>query len=163
MIGYIYRLDSKLHSKYKKQKINAYILRKNPCSNFTIQQIWLVRGLKRFSEIRGIEFIGKKIRGLKIYSEKNKGSQNFGLFWRKHSGRVFPIKNDRPLWERRRHAGRFSNIFLVHPSPDDFSFKRLVAVFVPSKFISPSRVSTNERVESSTDSPLLHEHQHHGA
>ena len=28
---------------------------------------------------------------------KNKGSQNFDLFWRKHSGRVFPIKNDRPL------------------------------------------------------------------
>ena len=39
----------------------------------------------------------EKIKGLKIYSEKYKGSQNFGLFWEKHSGRVLPIKNDHPL------------------------------------------------------------------
>ena len=29
--------------------------------------------------------------------ENNKGSQNVGLFWGKRSGRVFPIKNERPL------------------------------------------------------------------
>ena len=56
-----------------------------------------IRGLKFFSEIRGVKFIWKKIRGLKIYSKKYKGSQNFGLFWGKHSRREFPIKNDRPL------------------------------------------------------------------
>ena len=39
-----------------------------------------IRGLNFFSEIRGVKFIWEKIRGLKIYPEKNKGSQNFGLF-----------------------------------------------------------------------------------
>ena len=38
-------------------------------------------------------------KGCQIYMGKNKGFQKFGLFWGKHSGRVFPIKNDRPLSE----------------------------------------------------------------
>ena len=38
-----------------------------------------------------------KNKGLKIFFEKNKASRNFGLFLGKHSGRVFPIKNDCPL------------------------------------------------------------------
>ena len=53
--------------------------------------------LKFFSEIRGVKFIWKKIRGLKIYSEKIRGLKILGSFEKKHSGWVFPIKNDRPL------------------------------------------------------------------
>ena len=51
-------------------------------------------------------------KGLKIYSEKNKGSQHFGLSWEKHSGRVFPIKNDRPLTSKEQRA---SSSFLKNP------------------------------------------------
>ena len=40
------------------------------------------RGLKYFSEIRGVKFIWEKIRGLKIYSEKIMGLK-FKVFLRK--------------------------------------------------------------------------------
>ena len=41
-------------------------------------------------------YMGKNKGSLNLL-RKNKGSQNVGLFWEKHSGRVFPITNDRPL------------------------------------------------------------------
>ena len=37
------------------------------------------------------------MRGLKNYTEKIEGSEKFIPSLRKHSGRLFPIKSDRPL------------------------------------------------------------------
>ena len=38
-----------------------------------------IRGLKFFSEIRGVKFIWEEIRGLKIYSEKIRGLKILGF------------------------------------------------------------------------------------
>ena len=47
-------------------------------------------------ELVGVIYLGKN-KGSQNLPRKNKGFQNFWLFWWKYSGRVFPFKNDRPL------------------------------------------------------------------
>ena len=51
-----------------------------------------IRGLKFFSEIRGVKFIWKKLRDLKIFSEKIRGLKNLGFFEENTPGGYSQIK-----------------------------------------------------------------------
>ena len=59
-----------------------------------------MRGLKFFSEIRGVKFLGEKIKGLRICPEKIRGLKNLGFFEETLRAGI-PIKNDRPLSEKK--------------------------------------------------------------
>ena len=48
------------------------------------------------NEIRGVKFKWTKIRGLKIYSERNKGLKMLGFSEENTSGGYFPLKMTAP-------------------------------------------------------------------
>ena len=54
-------------------------------------------GSEIFSRNEGSEIKAQKNEGTENHTREIEGSENLSRFSRKHSGRLFPIKNDRPL------------------------------------------------------------------
>ena len=55
-----------------------------------------IRGLKSFSEIRGVKFIWEKIRGVKICPERIRGLKILGFSEENTPGGYSPIKMTAP-------------------------------------------------------------------